>query len=228
MTRPPFTVRSRLALLLASASLLLLATPALQAAERPRTGLFVRASGLVIDPQNDGTYSDDMLADTAEVDFDTGGGFSVALGYRYYPVPVSLEVEYAFRYVPGDVVDVLGNRLDSTNISAHTIGANVVFDAEDVLGPVGFYAGAGIGVRISELSISTNTIGDPEPSPRSTAEASGNGFFWQAMAGITFSIDQQTQLYAGVRWVDLNDLDDDGIDVDAEQLNYEFGLRYWF
>ena len=210
---------------------LALAADEARGAERPRQGLFVRASGLVIDAQNDGAFSDDVLDDPADVDFDTGGGFSVGLGYRYYPAPISLEVEYAFRYVPGEVRDALGRRIDDTNISAHTIGANLVFDADDVVGPIGVYAGVGVGVRISELRISTNTIpgdDDDDDFPRSTTEASGNGFFWQAQAGLTFSIDQQTQLYAGVRWVDLGRLDEDGVDVDAELLNIEFGLRYYF
>lgn len=200
-------------------------------------GLYFRGSGMAVDMQNDAVLVDvddsidamvsQMLSDPGTISYDPGWGLSLAIGYRFgYDGPFSVEFEYAYRSVDSDIYSDAGVQLSSDgSIDAHTIGVNALFDAPDLVGPFGLYAGAGIGLRISTLRVSTlggSTLGSSEIS------ISGDDFYWQVMGGVQFSIAPRTQLYAGIRWIDLGRISNDDYRVDAEMLNYEVGIRFFF
>lgn len=174
------------------------------------TGMYVRVSGLVVDQLND-----IRNLDTGEqISFDTGGGFSLAGGYRDLQFPVAFELEYAFRRVNAD-----DNQDTRYNLS--TLTANVLFDASDILGPVGVYAGGGLGITIDQVRIESGTGGG-------SVQISSNRFFWQVMAGVTLSVHKTTQLYAGIRFTDAGTYEEEQFRWHSEALNYEFGLRFFF
>jgi opacity protein-like surface antigen len=185
----------------------------------PPSGFYVRGSGMWVDPQNDARLQDGSGTISTDDDF----GLSLAIGYSDLALPLSFEVEYAYRqFETDDFIDPSTGFLADNRIAFHTISANLLFDQPSLIGPIGVYAGAGIGVNLSELRISTSG------ESGSTAEVSGEGFFWQAMAGLTLSLDRQWQLYGGVRWADPGTFDDQAIRIDAETFNIEFGVRFYF
>ena len=173
------------------------------------SGAYARVSGLVVEQ-----FNDIREIDTGEaIGFDTGGGVSIAGGFRDFRLPLAIEIEYAYRGVSAST--------DETSLDLHTLGANVLFDASDLAGPVGLYAGVGIGFRISELHVRSH-------SGSTAVGIEGDGFFWQAMGGVTVSVAREVQLFAGVRYSDAGTLQNDEFRVNSEALNYEFGLRFFF
>jgi hypothetical protein len=170
--------------------------------------MYFRVSGLVVDQLNDIRNTE-----TGErIPFDVGGGVTVAFGFREFQIPVAFEVEYAYRGVSAE---------DDSSVDLHTLAANVLFDASDVVGPFGVYAGGGIGVRIDQLRVVS--------SGGSTAVGiNGSGFFYQAMGGVTVSLHDRFQLYSGVRFTDAGTVREAPYRLNSEALNYEFGLRYFF
>lgn len=172
------------------------------------SGLYFRASGLVVDQLNDVQNTD--TGDTAE--FNTGGGFTLAIGYRDFQVPLAFEFEYAFRSA-----DTSGDG----SVNLNTIGANILFDASDLIGPIGFYAGGGIGVQIDYLRVVS--VGGS-----TSVGINGSGFFYQAMGGVSVSLSDRFQLYSGVRWVDGGIVSEDPYRLNSQSVNYEIGLKYFF
>ena len=174
------------------------------------TGLYFRASGLVVEQLNDVRN-----LDTGEtIGFDTGGGLSMAVGYADLQIPAAFEVEYAFRRINA-------NDDRDGRVNLHTISANVLFDMSDLVGPFGVYGGGGIGVTIDEISIASS-------GGQTFVGVKGGRFFWQAMAGLTLSVHDRAQLYAGVRWTDSGTYEDEEFRFHSEALNYEFGARFFF
>lgn len=175
-------------------------------------GFLFRLGGMVLEPQNDGYRR------TGEpITFDTGGGVSIASGYRFVGMPLTVELEYAYR-----TADATDRRFDrDADIDLHTITGNLTYDACDLLGPVGVYAGLGAGIRIQELHYSSI-------DGRSTTQISGTSFFWQARAGLTVSLGDRAQLYGGVIWADAGDIDENDVYVETEMLGAEFGFRFFF
>ena len=116
--------------------------------------------------------------------------------------------------------------LADNRISQHTLTFNILYDEPNLIGQVGVYGGIGLGIRIDEFKFSTS---GNEEFDGSTTEVNSGGFFWQAMAGVTVSIDPRSQLYGGIRWADAGDLDDrDSLRLDAEMVSIEFGFRVFF
>ena len=182
------------------------------AGKNRRLGYYVRVSGMVVEQQNDGRPSSGE-----PIEFNTGGGFSLAIGYRLGDeVPISLEGEYTYRYVDAD--GAIGG---DGSIKLHTLAFNVVLDLPDLLGPVGLYGGGGIGFTIDSFAFSSSGSG-------SSAAISGNGFYWQFRGGLTISITSRMQLYAGVIWSDAGTSSNAMQTVDIEMLSAEFGFRMFF
>lgn len=175
---------------------------------------YIRFSGLITEPQNDGRSSD-----TGEpIGFDTGGGISLGIGYTFPDAPVAIEVEWTYREFDVESVGALSADGD---ISLNTIAANLLLDQANIIGPVGAYAGLGAGVRINRFKFSSS-------SGQSELKVDGDGFYWQAMAGLTVSLGERTQVFGGVRWSDAGTIDDDGLKADTETLDYEIGIRLLF
>lgn len=183
------------------------------------TGFYFRGSGMHVEPQNDGRLRDGSGTVETNDDF----GLSFAFGYNDLSLPLSIEIEYAYRSIEfDDFIDPSTGLLGDDEISLHTLTVNLLFDQPDLLGPVGVYAGVGAGFHISRFRFST------AGGAGSTTEVQGEGFFWQAMAGVTISLDPRWQLYSGVRWADAGSIDDDALRIDAETFDIEFGVRFYF
>lgn len=176
------------------------------------SGMYFRASGLVVDQLND--VRD--LSTGAQIGFDPGFGLTLAGGYRDLQYPIAFEVEYAYRQV--DAIDDSDGRY-----TVSTLTANVLFDASDILGPVGVYAGGGLGITIDEVRASSGTAGG-------TLEINSNRFFWQLMGGVTVSVSHAVQLYAGARYTNAGTYEDDDGDFrwHSDAVNGEFGIRIFF
>ncbi len=179
----------------------------------PHSGYFVRVSGLVLDPVGSGM----AIPSGDPVDLNIGGGVSAAIGYRFPGAPLTFEFEYAYRYLDADGT----GGMNDGSVSLNTLSWNAMFDYPDLIGPVGVYAGGGIGFNISSFSFRSS-------GGAGSAAIDGTGFFWQAMAGVTVSVHPQAQILAGIRWSDAGDMGDDTLEIDGEMLNYEIGFRIFF
>jgi opacity protein-like surface antigen len=175
---------------------------------------YIRFSGLITEPQNDGR----SLDSGEPIGFDTGGGVSLGIGYTFYDAPVAIELEWTYREFD---VESVGSLSADGDISLNTIAANLLLDQANIIGPVGAYAGLGAGVRINQFKFSSS-------SGQSELKVDGDGFYWQAMAGLTVSLGERTQLFGGVRWSDAGTIDDNDLSVDTETLDYEIGIRLFF
>lgn len=111
--------------------------------------------------------------------------------------------------------------VSGNDISLHTLSFNLMYDQPNLIGPVGVYAGGGIGVRISSFSFSSTGAG-------SSSSISGEGLLLQAMAGLTVTLDEGVQLYAGARYSDSGTFGNDTIKIDTASIGIEAGLRYYF
>lgn len=175
---------------------------------------YIRLSGLVSEPQNDGR----SLDSGEPIGFDTGGGISFGIGYTFPDAPVAVEVEWTYREFD---VESVGSLTADGDISMNTIAANLLLDQANIIGPVGVYAGLGAGVRVNRFKLGST-------SGQSELKVDGEGFYWQAMAGLTVSLGERTQLFGGVRWSDAGTIEDDGIRADIESVDYEIGIRLLF
>lgn len=179
----------------------------------PHSEYYFRVSGLVLDPQGDGM----VLPGGDPVELDVGGGVSFAFGYRFPGAPFSLEFEYAYRYLDADGL----TGADDGDVSVHSLVWNALFDYPDLIGPVGVYAGAGIGFNINQFAFASS-------GGQGSAAVDGAGFFWQAMAGVTISVHPRAQILGGIRWSDAGEIEDDSLRVDSDMINYELGIRFFF
>ncbi len=181
-------------------------------------GFFFRVGGMSVDPQNAARF----LNGSGEVDTNTGWGSSLAIGYRPPDSLFSIELEWMYRrFDTDDYVDPDSGFLGDNRFSTHTLTANLLIEKFDIVGPVGVYAGVGIGMRLSDAEFSSS-------GGTSETDVSGDGFFGQIMAGITVSLDQNIQAYGGVRWSDGGTIEDDTIRLDTESVSIEAGLRFFF
>ncbi|MFG0274582.1 MAG: hypothetical protein ACF8QF_05960, partial [Phycisphaerales bacterium] len=110
---------------------------------------YIRFGGLIADHIDDGT----LLGSGDPIDFDIGFGASIALGYTFPDDPIAMEIEYTYRDLDADTVSA---QFDSGDFSLHTLAANVLVDAPNVVGPVGAYAGVGAGVRLTYFKFSSS------------------------------------------------------------------------
>ncbi|MFG0285246.1 MAG: outer membrane protein [Phycisphaerales bacterium JB039] len=187
------------------------------------SGFYGRISGMIVEQQEEveifaggsaGAYS-----------FDRGVGVTAALGRRLEQIPISIEIEYAYRNVSDDDIPTgfsyRGPILATGDLDLHTLTANLLLDLPDLLGPVGVYAGAGIGFARGHFE-TRSQFRD------SNIDVSGDGLFVQAMAGLTVSITRSVQLYGGLRWSDAGRIENESASVRAEMVAAEAGLRIFF
>lgn len=180
---------------------------------------YVRGSALLVRPQEDARF---LLGGAPIETDDDSFGMTFAVGAHLPQAPVSVEVEYAFRrFATEDYLDPDTGRLGDTDFYSHTLAFNTLLDVPDLVGPAGFYAGAGVGFRLSSLSFSSGGGG-------STTEIEGGEFFWQLMGGATVSLSDRLQLYGGVRWTDAGDVEDEVIRLGLESVDVEVGVRFFF
>lgn len=181
-------------------------------------GFYTRISGMSVEPLNDARFQ----LGGAPIDTELGFGITGAIGYRLIQIPVSFEIEYAYRhYETEEFLDPDTMRLGENQYNLHTITANVLYDVPNAFGPIGVYAGVGAGFRISELRFSTS-------NGMTDGDISGDGFFWQALGGVTVSVGRGTQFYGGVRYSNAGDVDGDVVQLDTESFSIEAGLRFFF
>ena len=180
---------------------------------------YFRGSALLVQSQEDARF---LLGGAPIETQDENFGMSFGFGVHLPQAPVSVEFEYAFRrFATEDYLDPDTGRLGDTDFFSHTLAFNTLLDTPDLIGPVGFYAGGGIGFRMSSLSFQSG-------GGSSSTQIEGGEFFWQLMGGATVSLSDQLQLYGGMRWTDAGSVEDDVIRLDLESVDVEIGLRFFF
>ncbi len=186
------------------------------------TGFYFRATGGWFDPQSDALRRDG----SGPVGTDDGFGGSLAVGWRDLTQPIAFEFEYGYRQVETDVfIDPDTMLLADNELDLHTLSLNLMLDAPNLIGPVGLYAGGGIGARLGQVRVRSIDIEEPEEP---TTTISGEGFLWQLMAGVTVEVAPNAQLHAGVRWSDGGTIDEGPLRYDTEALAIEVGFRLYF
>lgn len=191
--------------------------------EARRAGVYGRIAGLVVEQQEDGFLFED--GERSQVTFDRGYGFLAAMGHKFGDVPLSLEIEYAYRNITIDeaIAPDGSRRSASGDLDLHTFSANILLDAPDLISVFGVYAGGGVGIVASELAAQSR-------SGEAKLAVTSEDIFLQVMAGVTVSVSRQLQLYGGMRWATAGSIEQEGGDlsVDAEVVSAEFGLRMFF
>ncbi|MBB6428488.1 opacity family porin [Algisphaera agarilytica] len=181
-------------------------------------GYYFRGSLMGVEPTNDVR----ARSDGQRVDTDDGFGLTAAAGFKMDYLPLAWEFEYMFRRFSHDsYTDPVAGFVSDNDVSLHTFAINVLYDQSNLLGPVGVYAGGGVGFRLSSFSFSSGSGG-------SESSISGDGLFIQAMAGVTVTIDPNLQLYGGVRYTDSGKIRNEFLEVDTAAVGGEIGLRVYF
>lgn len=89
--------------------------------------------------------------------------------------------------------------------------------------PLGVHLRGGVGLARAEADlrsldgVATGLASDSDP-----------GFAWPAPAGLSWSIDERTQMHGGVRYFDAGDVDFETIGAEHSSLGRELGLRFIF
>ncbi len=183
------------------------------------SGLYFRASLMGVDPVSDATAKTTGF----DVETDPGIGFSVAAGFKMPDTPLAWELEYMYRRFSYDTfIDPNEGRVVGGDVKLHTFAFNLLADQPNIIGPVGAYAGGGVGFRVSSFSYKSSAGSGAESS------ISGDGLFLQAMAGLTVSLDNNVQLYGGARYTDSGMTDNDSLDIDTAAVTGEIGLRIYY
>lgn len=204
---------------------------------RPPTSWYVRASGMAID-QQDAALRDRTAGNVIEsaltmaglpssgweLESDTGFGLTIAAGHRLEQTPISFELEYSYRDVDFDRVTASGLSASAGGDgSTHALMLNVLADWRIGYGPLGVYLGGGIGLAYTEADLRSL-----DGAATGLASDSDTTFAWQAMAGLTWSVNERTQLYGGVRYFDAGDVDFATSGAENASVGYELGLRFFF
>lgn len=158
-----------------------------------------------------------------EVEFETGGGFSIAggidfgslTGVRPNQFNLGARAELELSGMAGDVDTVAGVPA-SGEVDATGLFVNGFLDF-DFAGPVTLFTGLGLGHNRVEVDI--DGFVDDDDSALGV----------QLMIGLEFEIDDDWLLYAmsRARWYD--DMSFDGLDTeDFNSSSFEFGVRYSF
>ena len=192
----------------------------------PNSGFYIRASGLFVQP-SDSSFFDPLPSPGRDIDvaFDESLGFSLAFGSRFEPMPISVEIEWTWSDTDVDNVRANGVRIPARgDLTTSFVGFNVLYEETDLWGPVGFYAGGGVGFSFSEFSLRTED-GDTDVTARANGE---DGLALRLMAGLSFELAEDIDLITGIRFTKIDDIEAFGFDIDTESFDIEVGLRFWF
>jgi len=105
-----------------------------------------------------------------------------------------------------------------TDVDLDIIPVTINFKVEHpIFGPVSAYLTGGVGYAWTSLDTDDYSNDD-------------GGFYAQASAGLIWNINESFELYGGVRWLHLQDLDiDEDFDIELDDsFAWEVGLRYNF
>lgn len=187
-------------------------------AEQEVAGYYFRGSLMGVQPVNDVRARSDGQA----IDTDDGFGLTAAAGFKMDDRPLAWEFEYMFRRFSHDsYTDPVAGFVSDNDVSLHTFAINLLYDQSNLAGPVGVYAGGGLGFRLSSFGFSSGTGG-------SETSISGDGLFIQAMAGATVTLNPELQLYGGVRYTDSGTIRNGFLEIDTAAVGGEIGLRVYF
>ncbi len=187
-----------------------------------------------------------------DTEFDGGVFVSGAYGWRFAPLRLEAEISYTDNEVEthrgvragGDplgaadaavlitgaqplgasVSELVGD--GQGRITNLAFAANAFYDLEFPNRPFSLYAGGGLGV--SRVKV------DYKPTGVAIAEDEDLAFFYQAMAGGEYDINEKTSIYGGYRFRGTPDVDVDvslvpaGLEVENTQNVIEAGVRYSF
>ena len=116
----------------------------------------------------------------------------------------------------------LGSGPLDSDVEIQSFMLNGIIDFKLGDGPIGVYAGGGIGVAVTRFDI-RNVLG--VENDRSEWNSS---FAYQGLAGVTFELGDSAEIFGGVRWFDALEVDITNVQIDASSVNLEVGLRFYF
>ena len=191
-------------------------------------GSYLSITGFVVEPEDQAISSTDpglagiIGAFDSNMTFDTSAGIGLALGYQY-DWGLRGEVEYAYRSIE---FDKLSTTVDEFGVEGNgnqqSLMANVYYDIPITL-EFKPYIGAGVGIAQYEARM-------PEVDGTSTGLSRGSdaALAYQVMAGLGYSVTPKTTLFAGARWMNMEEADFGEMSGELETINIEFGLRFGF
>ena len=205
-------------------------------AGQPPSSWYVRASGMLVDQQDarlldntpGGAIRSALVAAGLpssgwDLQTDTGFGLTLAAGYRLENSPFSVELEYSYRSV--DFQTIVAGDLGVSAVGdgeTHALMFNVIGDWAIGNSPVGVYAGVGAGIADT-----TADLQSVDGVASGLASDSDTTFAWQAMAGLTLTLGNRSQLYGGIRYFDAGDVDFQALGSENASFNYELGIRFF-
>ena len=198
---------------------------------------YIRGSGVYTEP-DDAKFDDvdgrvgtalggiDFSGGLENLSFDDDWGYTIAIGQKFGALPLAIELEYGYSSPDVTTLSSIAGPLEVMGeYETHSLSVNAVLDFPSVFGPVGFYAGAGAGVAISTFDVTTIDGSSVSGIITDDPEAA---FRWQAMAGVSVTFAKTFQLYGGVRYSDLAELDFGEIEARQDDFDFEIGVKIYF
>jgi opacity protein-like surface antigen len=192
-------------------------------ADDDHAGLYTSIAGLWVMPE-DGDLTIDGVA-SGEVEFDDAFGASVALGFDLPALPISIEAEYTWRDAETENINITGLGFPvsfDAELGSHAFMLNGVLNLKLGDTPFGVYAGGGVGYVLSTVDLAA-VAGLPVEG-----EEEDFTFAYQFRGGVTLDVTDDIMLFGGVRWFDATEPDFDGVEVELQTLDLEFGVRLYF
>ena len=162
----------------------------------------------------------------ATLDFDTGFGAQVGVGYTFLwsSVSLSLELDYAYRTSEIASVSLLGSPSPAGGTQAsHSLMLNAIAGIH-LTDDLGFYAGGGIGATLTRADLLLDLGGPVIVFPSDDTL----GFSWQAMGGVQYTFGSRVVLYGGVTYFDAGGTSFDAFVAENISLGFVAGLRVYF
>lgn len=188
-----------------------------------RAGLYTSISGLWVMPE-DGDVTIDGIA-AGDVEFDDGFGLSLALGFDLPALPICIEAEYTWRDAETETFNVTGLPMPvsfDADLGLHAFMLNGLVNLKIGDSPIGVYAGGGVGYVYSTVDLAA-VAGFPVDG-----DENDSTFAYQLRGGLTLDVTDDIMLFGGVRWFNASEPDFDGVEVELETLDIEFGVRLYF
>jgi len=124
----------------------------------------------------------------------------------------------------------------TTDVEIIPITLNYKFEAQGG-GNFSWYMGGGLGFALVDVklsgSLSTDDPGAATPELSESYSFDDTVYYAQIFAGLTYNFSESTELFAGARYIFMDDIDVDDLNTSIDSpldgaVHYEVGLRYNF
>lgn len=200
--------------LLLTTALVLVSTPAM--AEMP---LYL-SLGAGVTHTGDSDWSDGV--DTGSFDIDSAANFAAALGVVLGNARVEGEVSFRNPDISEITLDGTGSADAEGELSTWTFLINGYYDFLEGQKFRPFVtAGAGLARHSGEID-AVGGLGTPG------ADADDTVFAYQAGAGASYSVSENTSVWGGLRYLGSSDPDFDGLGAEYDAAEARIGVRFTF